>query len=472
MKAWQRYPALFYAIAMIAGISSFFGYWQPLVIGCTAHRKTTLMGFFFIAFFAFGETHFLYQPLPPHGYLSGEGVFEIKKIEKSPSLYYVGMLKCFVAKEKVFYNIPCSIKSETDLGGYDYKVKGTLYKVGENFYKMRTTHLEKIEGSFSFAKIRFTLKERLRAYLKREISNEKSYALFSALATGDIESKTLRTSFSQVGLTHTLAISGFHYSALILCIGSFLRLFCSKWATSFILLFFVSGFFLFIGETPSLNRAWMGALVYLISYLIRRDGYGLNSFGVALLVSLILDPFSLLNIGFQLSYAATFAIFSLYPWVNRFLQYLLPKRSLKTFQEMSRLDQLGYLFSLLIRKTGALTLAVNLSLLPLLLFHFGSFPMISILYNLFFPTALLLAMLLLILGVATPWIGGVFLKAGSLYIQGFLEMIEIGAMGSSWRLTYNDFGVDTVIVFSTLLFFLGIMLEDLRYELTIIESRM
>jgi competence protein ComEC len=470
MKEWQRYPALFYAAALIAGISSFFGYWQPLLIGCTAHRKTTLIGFFLIAMFGFGEAFLLHNPLPSYGSFIGEAIFQVKQIQKSPHLRYEGKLKCFIAKKEIFYDVPCSIKWENPplLGDHDYRIKGTLSVIEGNFYKIQISQLEKIEGSFSLAKIRFTLKERLRAYLKKEIPDEKSYWLFASLATGDIESKYLRASFSKVGLTHTLAISGFHYSSLILCIGSFLRIFFSRWGTCFILLFVVSVFFLFIGETPSLNRAWMGTLIYLISYLIRRDGYGLNTFGATLLISLILDPFALLNIGFQLSYAATFSIFTLYPWVNRLLQFLLPKRSLKIFQEMPRIDRLGYLFSLIIRKTGSLTLAVNFAILPLLLFHFGTFPMISLLYNMFFPITLLFAMILLILGMIFP----IFLKLGSLWIKNFLEIIENGGMGSFWSLGNPGFETKEVVIFCTLLFFAGITLENYRYELTLIESRM
>jgi competence protein ComEC len=54
----------------------------------------------------------------------------------------------------------------------------------------------------------------------------------------------------------------------------------------------------------------------------------------------------------------------------------------------------------LIRQGISLSLAVNLAAIPMTLYYFGMFPLLGILFNLFFPFLISLSMLLLLIGLA------------------------------------------------------------------------
>jgi len=70
-------------------------------------------------------------------------------------------------------------------------------------------------------------------------------------------------------------------------------------------------------------------------------------------------------------------------------------------------EQHAYCILSFLRQALALTIAVNITALPLTLFYFHKFPVMGLVYNLFFPFLVSLSMMLLILACIStpvPWI--------------------------------------------------------------------
>jgi len=328
-----------------------------------------------------------------------------------------------------------------------------------------------LHKGFNAAHKRFDMKKKLRKYLKKHITNSDTYSFFAALGTGEIDSKYLGIQFNRLGLRHTLAISGFHYAWIIFILGFFLQLVFTKRFTAGILLILTTLYFVFIGETPSLNRAWMAALIYLIGFLIYRSSFGLNAFGVALIASLLFDPDSIFQIGFQLSYSATFAILTFYPYLEKKLRFLLPKRTFKQACELTKFSQHGYILTSLIRQAASITLSVNLFCFPLIIYHFHAFPLVSLFCNLFFPPILSIALVLLILGIIVPLIGPFFLKLGEWYMSGWLSLVLYGTGKFRKFIIYGSLDPIWVSILIFGLALLGLFLEEKRYQLTVIEAQ-
>ena len=143
-------------------------------------------------------------------------------------------------------------------------------------------------------------------------------------------------------------------------------------------------------------------LIYLIGRLFDLRPSPLNSLGVALLFALS-EPSIITKISFQLSFGATLGLILFFRPFEEKLTALFPKRPLDLLQKMSLLDQVGYLLCSYLRKGIALQGSVLIFTLPLILFHFKTFPLISLLYNLIFPLlfALLMALFLLQLDFLT-----------------------------------------------------------------------
>jgi ComEC/Rec2-related protein len=435
---WKDHPALLIGIHLLLGAAAVLHFhwiyllallllWIPLFTWKRALLHVALAGI------AFAYTTFLYPPFSlPENKASGTIDFSISSLSTyaSPfnSLYlYKGTVTAFNgAPTRLACRIYLPIEEARYTAHTDYKIEGTLIEKGERNYlfkpKKKTTW-QPIANTFSAAEWRHLAKEKVKAHLKKQIPHPRSCAFLTALFTGELDERELSLEFSHLGLQHILAISGFHFAILAAFIGFFLRLFFSYKTTALILLIAITAYFIFIGAAPSVQRGWIALAVLLIGQIANLRCSGCNALGVGLVLAIAVDPLLITHLGFQLSFLATSAIFLLYPSCNRLLEPLLPKRPLSVLTTMPRLDQHGYLLSAFIRETFALSLAVHLFVLPVVLFTFHKFPLLSLLYNLFFPLwtscVFLLFLFACVFTLIVPPLGSLF-HVGNSYLTSFL----------------------------------------------------
>ncbi|MET1175060.1 ComEC/Rec2 family competence protein [Paenibacillus amylolyticus] len=124
--------------------------------------------------------------------------------------------------------------------------------------------------------------------------------------------------FSQLGLTHILAISGTHvavYVASLLLILSWLRL--TRETALTIVLILVPAYVLLSGGSPSVIRAGMMSMIglYMARRGLARDG--LQMISAAALLMMWWDPYFLLSVSFQLSFLVTAGLMIYMPLINR-----------------------------------------------------------------------------------------------------------------------------------------------------------
>ncbi|WP_339178097.1 ComEC/Rec2 family competence protein [Paenibacillus sp. FSL R5-0701] len=124
--------------------------------------------------------------------------------------------------------------------------------------------------------------------------------------------------FSQLGLTHILAISGTHvavYVASLLLILSWLRL--TRETALTIVLILVPAYVLLSGGSPSVIRAGMMSMLglYMARRGLARDG--LQMISAAALLMMWWDPYFLLSVSFQLSFLVTAGLMIYMPLINR-----------------------------------------------------------------------------------------------------------------------------------------------------------
>ena len=92
----DRYPALYYGIALMSGVALAHGVWPAFFLILFGQSIINKIGFALITSFALIETLY-FMPILPPGKVSGYGYAQITKIRTSDnSLGYYGKLKCFV----------------------------------------------------------------------------------------------------------------------------------------------------------------------------------------------------------------------------------------------------------------------------------------------------------------------------------------------------------------------------------------
>ncbi len=169
-------------------------------------------------------------------------------------------------------------------------------------------------GSPSFAATMNTLRTRLLDELYTRLPTEDG-ALLAGLCLGDVSgvSADTKTAFRQAGLPHLLVVSGLHLSAVAAGAYAVLRLLLHRRRAAAIgAIGVVVLFALLVGLSPSVVRAGVASIVMLSGQLFHRRADGLNSMGLALLLLLTTNPYSLFDAGLLLSFGATAGILCLF----------------------------------------------------------------------------------------------------------------------------------------------------------------
>ena len=172
--------------------------------------------------------------------------------------------------------------------------------------------------------------------------------------------------FSKTGLIHILAISGSHMAIIFLMILFVLNpIFSVKYRNIpiYISLAVIWGFAIFIDYGNSVVRSCIMITIYYIMIFLQRKPNLLHSLALAGMIILSIDTQQLFDVGFQLSFLAVFGIFWLYkpitnhykPLKNRVIRFIL--------------------------NTFSLSLAAQLTTLPLILFYFHQFSIMSVFIN-------------------------------------------------------------------------------------------
>jgi len=217
----------------------------------------------------------------------------------------------------------------------------------------------------SFGELR---RRALRLYARMGIGGEGG-AIVEAMTLGEKGHLTReqRNDFASAGLSHLLALSGFHLTILITLFNLFLFRsylpFGLRRALSVLVIPALWAFAALTGFSPSLVRAVVMCTVLQVAFLLGREYSMLNALAVAAVAMLTANPLTLLDVGFQLSFVSMLAIGLL----------ALPVLSKSAPRHGS---WVGALYATLV-----VSLSCSLFTLPLVAYYFGRVPLLSVLSN-------------------------------------------------------------------------------------------
>lgn len=227
------------------------------------------------------------------------------------------------------------------------------------------------------------------------------FGLVSALTLGykeDVNAAT-RKAFTQAGVMHIMALSGYNVGVIALVLGFILGIFnknpAGKYVKTLIIILFLWLFALITGLSPSVTRATVMISFVLTGRLFHRH---VNTYNILFITAFLLLTFSpglLSDVSFQLSFSAVAGILVYQPYMN----------SLLTFK-ISFINKIWQLFSL--------SCAAQLATFPLALFYFHQFPVYFWLTNLY--VVPLVSVIICIAGayLALAWIKPVALMVGKI----------------------------------------------------------
>jgi competence protein ComEC len=326
----------------------------------------------------------------PHATANGSKA--LASILCSQSTYRTGLLMLYFEKE-----VPKQVRGSRLIitakveripanhnpGGFNYQQyssnKGIYHQSflqKNNYQFLPTENISWISKTLQFLQDHVT--KTFRSYL-----DEKNVGLAEALMIGykyDLDRNLLKD-YSNTGVVHIIAISGLHLALLYLIIDKLISTFFRKRspARAILILLTLWIFTLLAGATPSVVRSAVMFSVLVMGELLDRKSSLLNNLSASAFLLLCYDPYWLWDLGFQLSFTA---VLGLALWSKPIAGLVYTRNKL--------LNELW--------KMSSVTLAAQLSTLPLLLYNFGQFPVFFLPANLIAvplsSTALVLEMIL------------------------------------------------------------------------------
>lgn len=242
--------------------------------------------------------------------------------------------------------------------GYNYKQYLKTKKI------IGTVELEKVKilkssnGSFIH-----NIQKYIRDTINGTLTDEEGNLLL-AILLGDKDklSEDIQESFKTSNLSHMLAVSGAHVSYIILGLTYVLQnSIIGKKNGKIVCIFFLLAFMAITNFTPSVTRACIMAILTLFSSIIYRKSDVYTNISVAALITLIFNPYSLLDLGFQLSYGGTIGIII-------FIKRIQEKKS--------NSKVINY-----IKQMALVSIYANIIIIPIMMYHFNTVSFTFIISN-------------------------------------------------------------------------------------------
>lgn len=427
MKAFEKLPALKYALILIAGViaGSYFAFnvyaiFLLIIMSCFfvyIFRKNEFSIFilFFIIFlcgFFKSELDFHYnvsvsiKNVPPAkndseilicGIISEPPQYDSNKIKFTLECEYIvsgkdsfavgGNVLAYIFPDKKLdsgkappqlnagdeisaYGRLVLPKGERNPGGFDYKKYLELHDISKLFYIKGFDNYELISEdnlSFFYDKIIYPVRNYSVKLIDSTIGKDEG-AFLNGLVTGERKdiSEDFKDKFVNAGVMHLIAVSGLNVGYVIIFLSLILSFFRIKLVPKTIILLAALVFYCaFAGASASILRAsLMGGLV-LIAYVIQRKVTLLNLTGFSIIIIIMFDARQLFDAGFILSYSAIFSMALFYD----VLVSLVPKR----------IKRKKFVFAVII--VLLTTAAAQIGTLPISAMYFGKVSVVSFITN-------------------------------------------------------------------------------------------
>lgn len=194
------------------------------------------------------------------------------------------------------------------------------------------------------------------------------YAVLSAMALGDKSAltKELKDVYAVTGASHVLALSGLHLGIIYALLS--LLVVGRRWQmlSQVLIVLCIWAFVFLVGMSTSVIRSATMLTVYALLSLGHRDKMTINTLAFTAIVMLIVNPLSLYDVGFQMSFMAVFAILVLMPLMMGVfpMTYLLSHQTVRWVWSMV-----------------AVSCAAQIGVAPLIAYYFGRFSTYFLLTN-------------------------------------------------------------------------------------------
>ena len=200
----------------------------------------------------------------------------------------------------------------------------------------------------------YQIQKKIKAIIKEKLPSETGDLLL-AILLGDKKdlSEQIQINFKNSNLSHMLAVSGAHVSYIIIGLTYITQnSIMGKRKARVFCIFFLIIFMAITNFTPSVTRACIMAILTLVSEILYKKADIYTNISISALIILLYNPYSLLDLGFKLSFGGTIGI-------------VIFMRFIKKKQEEPKL--LNY-----IKQMALVSICANIIIIPIIMNNFNT----------------------------------------------------------------------------------------------------
>ena len=288
------------------------------------------------------------------------------------------------------YSIP---EGKRNYGGFDYSLYMKTQKLYGTFEIENYELINKNKGNKLEEKI-LDFKKYVKNILNTNLQKDEAN-LCIGLLIGDRTniSKQIEEDFKNSNLTHMLAVSGSHFTYIILAISFVNKGIKRKRLGQIIMIIVIILFMNLTGNTASVVRSGIMAIYIILASIFHKRADIWTSMAVAIIIQLINNPYAIFDIGLQLSYGGVIGIvvfnknilskilyFDNYIKIN--IKEKIQKNNKYKMQEINNTEIKLSKVKKYIIEASAVTISANIVIIPIMMYHFNTISFTFLISNL------------------------------------------------------------------------------------------
>ncbi len=328
-----------------------------------------------------------------NGWINCSGKILVNSFTKIPDILYGDMI---ILKGKLYR--PHNFNTSTPFSYRNYLARQDIYSILSVKKDTSVSVVKMTENNNIIKRIIYKTRKYLKAILERTLSTKEA-GIMKALLLGDRSHipKYIKQLFIETGTAHILAISGLHVGIIAgIVVILFKTLPIPRAWQFFMAILSLIAYALITGARPSVIRATIMMCIFLGGVILEREQNLLNTISVAAFIILISNPFSLFDIGFQLSFACVLSIILFADKIKAFFI-----KRIKILQDGKIYGKVKGILILIIYSVS-ISFAVWIGIAGLIAYYFHIITPITVLANLF---VIPLLFIIITLGLGTLFSG-------------------------------------------------------------------
>ncbi len=252
----------------------------------------------------------------------------------------------------------------------------------------------------------FRIRHKMRDVIVKHLSFF-SAGILNAIILGERQNLPVyvRDTLVYSGTVHIIAISGLHLGIAAFIILLILKIIKIPRKPRYILaILLLIVYCMLTGANTPVMRATIMASTLLLGYFLKREVNIYNSLSLAALIILMVNPWQLLEVSFQLSFLSVISIV----WLSPKIKSLFPEK-------LNKIPRIRFLISIF-----SVSFAAWLGLLPLIAYYFSILSPITILANMIIVPYMTIIVAsgftLALIGILIPSLAPIFAASNELFI--------------------------------------------------------